>query len=37
VFDEISSRDDFLKLSETLLWLDGDDNNNNLDASLGLV
>jgi hypothetical protein len=37
VFDEMPARDDFLDLSETLLWLDGDDKNNTLDTSLGLV
>jgi hypothetical protein len=37
VFDEMSTRDDFLNLSETFLWLDEDDSNNTLGASLGLV
>jgi hypothetical protein len=37
VFDEMTARDDFLSLSETLLWLDEDDPNNTMGAFLGLV
>jgi hypothetical protein len=36
VFDEMSARDDFLDMSETFLWLDGDDFNNTMCAFLGL-
>jgi hypothetical protein len=28
VFEEMPTRKDFLNLSETILWLDGDDINN---------
>jgi hypothetical protein len=37
VFDEMSARDDFLKLSESFLWLDEDDSNNTRGVFLGLV
>jgi hypothetical protein len=37
MFDEMSARDDFLNLGETLLWLDEDDPNNTMGAFLGLV
>jgi hypothetical protein len=37
VFDKMFARNDFLSLSETLLWLDEDDPNNTMGAFLGLV
>jgi hypothetical protein len=37
VFDEMSARDDFIILGETLLRLDEDDPNNTMGVFLGLV
>jgi hypothetical protein len=37
VFDEMSAIDDFLNLSEIVLWLDEGDSNNTMGAFLGLV
>jgi hypothetical protein len=37
VFDEMSTRDDFLNQSGTFLWWDENDSTNTMGAFLGLV